>query len=180
MLSDFQRTKLAHQFRLFDADADGNLTRDDFVRVFQTLAHARGLDKQSAEYLLLKALHLAMWEPIVGLADTDSDRRVTAAEFLALHEALLDDPLRADEVLPAFANTLFDILDGDRDGAVVLAEYEQYTKALGIEGTPASWFPRLDTNSDGQLTKEEVRVLVGEFYRNDEPEAAGNWFFGPL
>ena len=178
MVSAFRRGKLAHQFRIYDTNSDGVLERTDLLRVADALAEARGFEPGSAAYETLAAHYEALWAPLQRRAGGAIRAKVTLEGYLAWHEDVLDDVARYEKTLGAMAGLLFDLFDEDGDGIVHLAEYEQFAKATGVPGTPASWFPRLDLDGDGRLTRDEVRALIEEFYFSDDPHAPGNWFFG--
>jgi len=180
MLSVFRRAKIAHQFRLYDTDGDGLLERADLMRVADALAGARGAAPGSATYQALITLYEAMWAPMQRRAGGSLHARVTLEAYLAWHEELLADRTEYESVLGAMAGLLFDVFDDDGDDVVRLAEYEQFARVMGIAGTPASWFPRLDLDTDGCLTREEVRTLTEQFYFSDDPAAPGNWFYGAV
>jgi Ca2+-binding EF-hand superfamily protein len=180
MLSAFRRAKLAHQFRIYDTNADGVLERTDLLRVADALAEARGHEPGSAPYESLAAHYEALWAPLQRRSGGSLRARVTLEAFLLWHEEVLADLASYDKTLGAMAGLLFDVFDEDSDGVVHLAEYERFARATGIPGTPASWFPRLDLDGDGRLTRDEVRALAEQFYFSDDPHAPGNWFFGAL
>lgn len=52
--------------------------------------------------------------------------------------------------------------------------------AWGIENDAHSSFRRLDLNRDGHLTQQEVTSYVRQFHFSNDPEAAGNYFYGPF
>lgn len=180
MLSAFRRAKLAHQFRVYDANGDGVLERADLLRVAEALAAARGDEPDSPEYHTLIGQYEALWAPLQRRAGGAVHARVTLEAFLAWHEEALADPESYQRTLGPMAELLFDVFDEDGDGVVYLAEYERFARATGVPGTPASWFPRLDLNGDGRLTREDVRTLAEQFYLSDDPAAPGNWFFGAI
>jgi hypothetical protein len=180
MLSPLREAKFAHQFRVYDTDRDGTIERADLMRVAEALAEARGDLPGSASHSTLLGTFDALWAPMQRRAGGALHARVTVEGYLAWHEDLLADRARCDAMLDTMAGLLFDVFDEDGDGVVQLAEYERFVRTMGIPGTPASWFPRLDFDGDGRLTREEVRALVGQFYLSDDAHAAGNWFFGAM
>ena len=180
MLSAFRRAKLAHQFRIYDTNADGVLERTDLLRVADALAAARGDEPGSAAYQTLSAHYEELWAPLQRRAGGALHAKVTLEAYLAWHAEVLADVATYEEALGAMAGLLFDVFDEDGDGVVYLAEYERFARATGIPGTPASWFPRLDLDGDGRLTRNEVRALSEQFYFSDDPQAPGNWFYGAM
>jgi Ca2+-binding EF-hand superfamily protein len=48
------------------------------------------------------------------------------------------------------------------------------------EAEAADAFRRLDLDRDGYLSREEIFQNMKEYYFTDDPNAPGNWFFGPF
>lgn len=180
MLSAFRRSKLAHQFRLYDTNADGVLERTDLLRVADALADARGFEPGSPAYDRLAAHYEELWAPLQRRAGGAVRAKVTLDGYLGWHEEILADAAHYEKTLGALAGLLFELFDEDGDGIVHLSEYERFARANGIPGTAASWFPRLDLDGDGRLARDEVSALIEQFYFSEDPHAPGNWFFGPL
>jgi Ca2+-binding EF-hand superfamily protein len=180
MLSAFRRAKLAHQFRIYDTNADGVLERTDLLRVADALAAARGDEPGSAAYQTLSTHYEELWAPLQRRAGGALHAKVTLEGYLAWHTEVLADVTTYEKALGRMAGLLFDVFDEDGDGVVNLAEYERFARCTGIPGTPASWFPRLDLDNDGRLTRDEVRALAEQFYFSDDPHAPGNWFYGAM
>lgn len=125
------------KFRRYDRDGDGFLTAADF-------RGGRGTRRDNADRMIMR---------IVGGADSDGDRSITAAEWKAfVHasddgegaariDALIPENMRrrADRIRP----TLLRALDRDKSGKVELAE-------LMLA------FARLDKNEDQTITADEM------------------------
>ena len=70
--------------------------------------------------------------------------------------------------------------DQNGDGKLSVQEYAKLGWCYGItEEAMREAFQHLDRNGDGYLTIEELTKAVDEFYRSDDPDAPGNWTFGP-
>jgi Ca2+-binding EF-hand superfamily protein len=41
-------------------------------------------------------------------------------------------------------------------------------------------FNRIDTDGDGTLSTQELVAAIRAYYIGTDPEAPGNWLFGPL
>lgn len=70
--------------------------------------------------------------------------------------------------------------DRDQDGLLTAEDYAHWMAAWGIESGAASGFRRLDQDRDGYLSLAEAVAHIREFYFTNDPEATGNYFYGPL
>lgn len=187
-LSELQIQKLTLKFELLDNDGNGTIEFDDFKRVLDILAEVREIDENSARYASLEGTNRALWNALEDFCDANRDGKITLDEWLEYHSNALFYEREFLSVIPGFDTTVeamseffYQLLDGDGDGVVSGQDYFEFCMAHGVEGEDArSNFTRLDTNSDGQLSKEEVLALVKEFYQSEDPNAPGNWFFGSL
>ncbi|WP_327381618.1 hypothetical protein [Streptomyces sp. NBC_01207] len=70
----------------------------------------------------------------------------------------------------------------DDDGLIGLDEYLLLSQAIG--GVPAQQmkeaFHRLDRDGNGTLDPAEIDAAVVEFFTSDDPNAPGNWLYGPF
>jgi hypothetical protein len=84
-------------------------------------------------------------------------------------------------IVTPLANVVFDTFDGDHDDFVTSGEFDAYVKARRVpDASPAAAFKRLDGDGDGRLSRADVVRLTGEFFRSDDPKAAGNSLFGQV
>jgi hypothetical protein len=75
---------------------------------------------------------------------------------------------------------VFDALDMDHDGGVALEDYRYYYACSGQRLSDAGGnFAKLDLNGDGRISREEFTRLCTDFFLGDDPQAPGNWLFGP-
>ncbi|MBY8854447.1 hypothetical protein K7G98_41880, partial [Saccharothrix sp. MB29] len=71
--------------------------------------------------------------------------------------------------------------DGDGDGCLELEEYVRLGEALGVPPQDMKTaFRRLDRDADGSLPPGEIHEAVVEYFTSEDPEADGNWLYGPL
>ncbi|WP_314250768.1 hypothetical protein [Streptomyces sp. DSM 40907] len=70
----------------------------------------------------------------------------------------------------------------DDDGLIGLDEYLLLSQAIG--GVPAQQmqeaFHRLDRDGNGTLDPAEIDAAVVEFFTSEDPNAPGNWLYGPF
>jgi len=73
------------------------------------------------------------------------------------------------------------MMDSDGDGMVNLEDFTKFYIAYRLpEDLATNMFKKLDSNHQGHLTRQDVILRFDEFVRSDDPDAAGNWFFGPF
>ena len=181
MLSQVQQRKFDAYFKLLDFDKDGYLERRDFEEIADNFASRAGLPKESGEYKQIQGAWLASWEHVKEVCGTDHDGRITSDEWTKTLERTVSDEERYNQYVTPVAEGLFQLLDTNGDGHVGRDEYRQFISSMrGEEGDADSAFEKLDSNRDGQLSKDEVLAAVRDYHASSDPEAPGNWLFGPF
>ena len=75
---------------------------------------------------------------------------------------------------------MLELWDRDGDGKLSADEYVKLEWCYGVtEEAAREAFRHLDRDGDGYLTLEEGMKAIEEFYLSDDPDAPGNWLFGP-
>jgi Ca2+-binding EF-hand superfamily protein len=180
-LTPFQRRKLARMFSVLDVDGDGFVERADYTRRVEALARLRGWSQESPEYVRNLQHALDEWESLRESADADDDGHVTREEFLRYGDIFLDDREAVRSYARGDVQLLFDSLDTDGDGKVSAEEYSAYLQVCGVDASAAAaFFAHADLNEDGQITRTEMAHAIEEFLLSENPEAGGNFLFGPL
>lgn len=180
-LSDFQRFKLNRMFEVYDVDGDGCIEEEDFTRRAHLFAEERGWADDSAEFREHFAFTLADWQNLRGATDADGDGRVTRAEFLAFAEAMLGDAAALEQYAYQDADLIFRAMDADADDRITANEYKMFLRVYHIDPDHANYFfARLDRDSDGFVSREEIRQALQEYLFSDDLEAPGNYLYGPL
>jgi len=114
------------------------------------------------------------------VGDSDGDQRLTKDEFCTAYDKLMAQPAQFDAVILGFVKTAITLWDSNKDGKVSEEEYKSYLLSVQVtEADAADAFHRLDLNGDGFLSREELFDNLKEYYFTDDPNAPGNWFFGP-
>lgn len=180
MLSHLQERKMTRLFTLFDADKNGVIEQEDYEAMIQNFAQIRGWEKESADYKLLYNSFMRLWHQMVQGLDKNNDNQVTLEEFLGDRDQVLHDPSRYETRIKV-GQLLFAILDRDGDRQGTVEELKLFYRGLRIDETLAEEiFPKLDLNGDGYISEEEFLQMGYDFHYSNDPDAAGNWLFGPF
>ncbi|MGH6656337.1 MAG: EF-hand domain-containing protein [Actinocrinis sp.] len=182
MLDDLQRKKLQLRFALLDTDGDGRISQHDYELVCLRLCSAFGHLPGSAGYERVRLAYLTLWERLRARMDHDGSAVVTLPQFLdSCAKTLVERRDGFERNLGGLVDTVFDLVDGDANGLIDLPEYSAWMHAYGVgPHDTLDAFDLLDSDGDGAVTKTEMAVAAEQFYRSTDPEAAGNWLFGPL
>jgi Ca2+-binding EF-hand superfamily protein len=181
MLTALQTRKLTRAFHLFDLDQSGVMDRQDCELVVQATTQVMGYAPGSPEYTTYHAEYMAGWDALLALADSDGDQRLTATEFCTAFGKLMAQPEQFNAVVLGFVKTAITLWDSNQDGKVSEQEYKNYLLTIQVtEAEAADAFRRLDLDRDGYLSREEIFQNMKEYYFTDDPNAPGNWFFGPF
>ena len=173
MASDLQREKTSIVFAAMDVNGDGYLERADFEALTDRWVHLR--DGYQPERL--REIMMGWWEALYAASDRNSDEKVSHDEVLRM----VDNLGTALDLVVATAESMFEAVDEDGDGAVSAPEYGRMIHAWTGDETPTDGvFALLDLDGDGTISKSEfVRHWV-EFWAGDDPEAPGTHVFGEV
>jgi len=180
MANELQRRKLSRAFELLDIDGDGFVEQADLVALGTRLL-ARFEEPPTSP----KARHLAatfdrFWKTLVGELDADHDGRISPEEYQACIDAAYIEGPHFEQMFRPGIEAVGLLCDTDGDGRIELAEFRRVHEAFGIEPSETeAAFRQLDTDGDGSLTVTEFVHAASEFYVGNDPDAAGNSFFGP-
>lgn len=180
-LTPFRTRKLERMFSVLDVDSDGRVDHADFIRRVDTIARMCGWEEGSAEYERNLRRASDEWRSLAETVELDEDGGVTVAEFLRYGETFLSDRDAVRAYARGDVQLLFDAMDTDADGKVSLPEYRRYLQACGVDASAADvFFAHADLNEDGRITRSEMSHAMEEFLVSENPEAGGNFLFGPL
>jgi Ca2+-binding EF-hand superfamily protein len=180
MLTEFQKRKLTAMFHGQDGDHDGFLDQDDYEQYTKGICEIQNFLPGSAEYEALHAQNMAVWEQVRQVADQDGDNRVSLEEFLRSYDITLNDEKLSDQLVRQYARSVMAVWDRDGNGRLSGVELVTLLGCYGVEGEAArEAFRHLDRDGSGYLTVEGLMERIEEFYRSEDPDAPGNWLFGP-
>jgi len=179
-LTDLQETKLTRYFHVLDHNGDGFLEKKDILEVADNLAKIRNLEEGSSTYEEVQMEMKQIWTQVRTLADVEDESRITLDEWLAHEEKVVQSEELLRTYMQSIAETVFEILDFNDNGRISEKEYINAIEAFGAsreEGKMA--FEKLDADNSGHLTWDQFLEAVKQFHLSDDPEARGNWLFGP-
>jgi Ca2+-binding EF-hand superfamily protein len=182
-ISEFLDRKLARRFRTYDYDGDGFIEREDFAAAAARLGAEFGHAADSAVQQRMSALCLEVWDHLAKAADTDTNERISEAEYKAAFAAgMLERPTAFDDSYRPFLNAIMDIADADHDGRLTEDDEVRWAGALmGLpEADARAAFRRLDSDGDGYITTDDLLTAIRGYYFDEAPDSAGAWLLGPL
>lgn len=175
MATDVMDRKISHVVALCDLNGDGVVEVADFDLWVQRLAAIRGWAPGTDDHAELEALYLGPASDMIA-AGSGADR-ISVGGFSEYLRSLAETDLAA---FTAWGDGFFRLIDANADGQIGPDEYADLLASLGIDRAGAdAAFSRLDLNGDGHISGEEFTELFLEFFSSDDPEAPGNWFWGP-
>ncbi|MCX4717923.1 EF-hand domain-containing protein [Streptomyces virginiae] len=172
--------KMHYMFALLDADRDGLLGADDLTAVADRMAEVFP-GRPDRIHTLRDVLH-RLWEDHLAHVDLGGGRLDPEAFERGIRRSVAASPVTLLETLHAGASAWLALTDVDDDGLIGLDEYLLLSQAIG--GVPAQQmkeaFHRLDRDGNGTLDPAEIDAAVVEFFSSDDPNAPGNWLYGPF
>ncbi|NRQ39363.1 EF-hand domain-containing protein [Nonomuraea sp. NN258] len=182
MSIDLLNHKLDRAFDHIDANGNGVVEREDLLGLGARILVGFGESPTSVAGSNLVDSFDGIWSTLsrtlerddegVGLSRDDFRSGMTTA-FIAGD--------RYDPVFRPATVAVAELCDPDRDGRIKPGEFRTMLSAFGIAYDHVDEaFDRLDRHGRGTLTVDELVVAAWQFYSSDDPNAAGNWLFGPL
>lgn len=180
MLTDLQTKKLSRYFHVYDIDDDGRIDAADFGRIVENVRVLHGTDESSAAAEELRDAYATFWKALRSSADGDGDGGVSLDEWLAYWQLTLEDDDRYEAEVHRLTDRLFTVFDLDEDDTIGAAEFMDFYGIFGLSVDLAETvFVELDADGDGVISRSELLEVSREFFRSDDPEAPGNFLFGP-
>lgn len=173
--------KLDRAFEHMDVDGSGSIERGDLVGLGARILVGFGESPTSLAGSRLAQGFEGIWRTLAAEIDADGEGTISFEEFRAGMTSAFVDGDRFDAVFGPAAEAMAGLCDTDGDGAVGPDEFWVMMAAFGTprEDVEAA-FERLDGDGDGAVSVDELVEATRQFYTSTDPDAAGNWLFGPL
>ena len=185
MLGKRQQEKLGRLFQLIDSDNNGFIDFIDLQGIMSRTLTPAGHDAGDPVYDAAEVLLRWLWEAIKGEADTDSDERISTAEWTAMWTAQLasDVPGETFSDLPSLVRrihlVLAQALGVNANSGADLATYQRFLAPYGSTASAKSEaaFRALDLDGNGLISIDELQQLTAEYFLSND-DAPGNALFG--
>jgi Ca2+-binding EF-hand superfamily protein len=181
-LTEWQKTKFAALFDLFDNDGNGTVDETEIDGAMERLQ----VDTGWPEHSRVLSHVTARWKIFLQSLFTDSPLLTEKKLQEYLGRLLAADRQKRSEnaeyrgSLEEVAQLLFLLLDRDRNSKIDYDEFLIFFYALGCNDRNAEEsFEKLDTDGDGFLQKSEFEDMTLEYFHGAEPGSHGDWLFGP-
>ncbi|MEH2126746.1 EF-hand domain-containing protein [Nostoc sp.] len=182
-MNDFLDRKLSKRFATFDDDRNGFIEQSDFEMSVARLAEEFGHESKSPARQRLLDVCLGLWNHLLEVADTNTDGRISEAEYKAAFAlGLLETPEAFDQGYLPFLGAIMDIVDQDGDGQLTVTDEIRWTGAMMhlSEQDAREVFCRLDQDADGFITTSDLLEAIRAYYFDDSPDSPGYWLLGSL
>ncbi|MDV3351019.1 calcium-binding protein [Leptolyngbyaceae cyanobacterium CCMR0082] len=180
MLTELQNRKLLKLFCMYDCDRDGFLVCKDFENIATKLAKVKNLGARSPKVLALKERFLQAWKSLLSGADSNSDKKISLQEWLTYYDDVLGNKDRYFKEVQSLMKLIFEVFDTNGDGQLCTEEWAELFQVYNVHPAYAPLaFEQLDMNGDGFLSKDEILVLIDDFFCGDDPTSVANSMFGP-
>ncbi|GAA3144766.1 MULTISPECIES: EF-hand domain-containing protein [Nonomuraea] len=181
MAIDLLNHKLDRAFDHIDANGNGVVEREDLLGLGARILVGFGESPTSVTGARLVESFDRIWFTLSDALERDGDSGVARPDFLKGMTAAFVTGEHYDPVFRPATVAVAELCDGDRDGEVAMGEFRTLLSAFGVAYDDVDQaFDRLDREARGLLTVEELVLAAADYYRSDDPNATGNWLFGPL
>lgn len=155
---------ITREFQRMDADSDGSVDLQDFLRAPRRLLAELGEPEDAGKGRALLEANETQWGSLLGLGDGDGDGVLSLDEYVnARTSPAFRSPDRPGK--GEVCQTLFELLDRDDDGSIDLDEFLRAADFLCMADTEArDYFAQLDRDGDGRLDPQEFLRAVRRFY----------------
>jgi len=113
--------------------------------------------------------------------DKNGDGKVRENEVFEFLNCMIKDNT-TDQIVGAFVKIILKVIDVNRDGKISKEEFINYLNLnpRNVVKDPAACFAKLDLNSNGFITEDELQIVFREFYTSTDPNAPGNVLYGQI
>ncbi|MFE5536384.1 EF-hand domain-containing protein [Streptomyces sp. NPDC056492] len=176
-------TKLLRMHKMLDTNGNGEVSEADLTALPSVLAPAFGQPADGPKAERLRKALAAIWTRHLAGMDLNGNGEIDPEEYeRGIRQSITTDRLGIVTDSIEVAAALLGLCDTNGNGLVDRDEYRTIMNTLfGLSSDVSdAAFARLDRNGDGVLEPQEFQAAVADYFTSEDPEASGNWLFGPL
>ncbi len=178
-MNSIQKSKLEYLFAILDENHNQVLQPDDFTNVAEKISDQLGYDAQSKARLDLNLKSYRLFVQILtdmGKQDISINLDEWLHFFSHFHRTR---PKFIQRYITRVANYIFSLFDHNDDQMISKEEYTNMFETYGLNRDFVQiGFDKLDENSDGFISNDELMKGFYEFFLSSNEDAPGNWIFG--
>ncbi|WP_243787943.1 EF-hand domain-containing protein [Saccharopolyspora gloriosae] len=167
MTAAIANDRLRKRFAKWDLDGSGRLERADFEKEAVQIAQAFGKDVESAEAQAVRDALTGLFEYLANAGGLTAGGALSEDEFLRITQKLIfeDGEAEFNKVLGPLVRSIIGLCDKNADGKIDAEEFASWLNAVGLDRAHAAQaFVDVDTDSNGELTADELLAAVREFH----------------
>jgi len=182
MLSDLQKRKIGHHFKMHNLSGDGRLSHEDFELAMRNLAREFKIAPDSETFAQLKTMYDEQWNQTQQFADPNGDGGITLEEWFAYWDNTFNTPGVLEMLVVGYNQAFFAVFDlVDPDGPKGCFNAERWGKYFVAHSQPFQdgviAVKSIDRDGSGLVATAECVRATKEFF-GDDPSAPGNALFG--
>lgn len=182
MITDFQRKKIIHFFKLLDSHRNGCLQADDFAEISEKIRMGLGYEAGGDKHVFLAKKSARFFHTLLNAISHKGKQVIAMEEWVDFMDRKIVSTTNV-EVMEEFKEFiigfLFDLFDDNHDGYISTDEFVDMFVVYGIDiKYSARAFLHLDLNKDDRLSRNELLHAFEMFITTDDPKQPGNWIFG--
>ncbi|XP_013410325.1 sarcoplasmic calcium-binding protein 1-like [Lingula anatina] len=177
--SEHWRRKVRTVFKCLDSNADGYITREDWVIGVRRFVQYLNIDDEKAERILNE--RLAVWKSLVKDSEDDTTAKISVEEYVQHSLSFVNWVNYRQELQVKLISTTFNGMDVDGDGLISKEEHAAFFYGIHVPVEHSKdVFNVMDADKDGFISLAEYAEAHMEFWLTEDPENKYNEFFGPL
>lgn len=179
---DVLDSKFRQLFRTADADGDGIIDGNDVLATVTRMMERFSVQEGSPREAAVRMAFSRYWEKVEQAVGGDTSKGITPDQYVAGLRSLFAGSQDAFESLAApLGDALLALADIDGNGELSKDEFYTFESSMNMSDAEIeAAFRALDRDGDGVISREEVIAALRDFYTSDDPNAAGNAFFGGM